>query len=60
MNWAVCTDGPERIPKVWVNCPSKDHVTVCRQNEDRKRLALGLPACSNGLQSKENVEVVDN
>ena len=49
MNWAVCTDGSERIP----NCPSKYHVTVCRQNEDRKRLGLGLPACSNGLQSKE-------
>ena len=36
MSWAVCTDGPERIKKLWVNCPSKDHVTLCGQNEDRK------------------------
>ena len=25
---------------------------------DLRKLALGLTACSNGLQSKENVEVV--
>ena len=27
---------------------------------DLRKLALGLTACSNGLQSKENVEVVDS
>ena len=36
MNWTVCTDAPDRIKKVWVNCPSKDHVPLCGQNEDRK------------------------
>ena len=36
MSWAVCTDGPKRIPKVWVNCPCEAHVTLCGQNEDRK------------------------
>ena len=36
MSWAVCTDGPDRIKKVWVNCPGKDHVTLHGQNEDRK------------------------
>ena len=43
MNWTVCTDGSDRIKKVRV---------------DLRKLALGLTACSNGLQSKENVEVV--
>ena len=27
---------------------------------DLRKLALGLTACSNGLTSKENVEVVDS
>ena len=27
---------------------------------DLRKLALGLTACSNGLQSMENVEVVDS
>ena len=27
---------------------------------DLRKLALGLTACSNGLQSKENVDVVDS
>ena len=43
MNWTVCTDGSDRIKKVRV---------------DLRKLAVGLTACSNGLQSKENVEVV--
>lgn len=36
MSWAVCTDGSGRIKKVQVNCPSKDHVTLRGQKEDRK------------------------
>ena len=36
MNRTVCTDGSDRIKKVWVTCPSKYHATLCGQNEDRK------------------------
>ena len=62
MNWTVCTDGSDRIKKVQVTCPSKYHVHFVDRMKivrvDLRKLALGLTACSNGLQSKENVEVV--